>query len=183
MIITFPNCPPQFWKEHGVSEVALYPFLALHYEDIKGNNTEIHFLGYYKFRVPQENYYYCREHAGFTPNTERSEGAYSKYARLDDLIGGFHYHLAHIKFGLGLTTSDTAHEIRDSQITREEVISLIKRYDHEMPKKYHKKFLEFCSITDGQVHEVIDSWRSDHIWKKQEEWKLRKPIWEEHSGK
>jgi len=176
----FSGLPPQFWTEHGVSESDLYPFMAPRFEDIRKNNTEIHFFGYYKFWDPQENYYYCREHTGFTPNTERSEGTYSKYASLDDQIDGFHYYLAYIKFGIGRTTSDTAHEIRDNKITRDEGIALIKRYDHEFPTKYYKEFLDFCSITDYQVQEVIDSWRSDHIWKRDNNaWKLRKPIWEE----
>lgn len=179
----FSGLPPQFWVEHGISEADLYPFMAPKFDDIKKNKTEIHFFGYYKFWDPQENYYYCREHTGFTPNTERSEGTYSKYASLDDQIDGFHYYLAYIKFGIGRTTSDTAHEIRDGKITRDEGIALIKRYDHEFPKKYYKEFLEFCSITDEQVQEIVDSWRSDHIWTKQDgEWKLRKPIWCENSG-
>lgn len=176
----FSGLPPQFWTEHGVSEADLYPFMSPKYEDIKKNNTEIHFFGYYKFWDPQENYYYCREHTGFTPNTERSEGTYSKYASLDDQIDGFHYYLSYIKFGIGRTTSDTAHEIRDGKITRDDGIALIKRYDHEFPRKYYKEFLDFCSITEEQVEEVIDSWRSDHIWKKEDgEWKLRKPIFQE----
>lgn len=180
----FSGLPPQFWTEHGVSEADLYPFMSPKFDEIKKNKTEIHFFGYYKFWDPQENYYYCREHTGFTPNTERSEGTYSKYASLDDQIDGFHYYLAYIKFGIGRTTSDTAHEIRDGKIDRDEGIALVKRYDHEFPRKYYKEFLEFCSITDEQVQEVIDSWRSDHIWEKVGgEWKLRKPIWEESGNK
>lgn len=180
----FSGLPPQFWIEHGVSEADLYPFMSPKFDEIKKNRTEIHFFGYYKFWDPQENYYYCREHTGFMPNTERSEGTYSKYASLDDQIDGFHYYLAYIKFGIGRTTSDTAHEIRDGKIDRDEGIALVKRYDHEFPRKYYKEFLEFCSITDEQVQEVIDSWRSDHIWEKVgEEWKLRKPIWEESGNR
>jgi hypothetical protein len=50
----------------------------------------------------------------------------------------------------------------------------VKRYDHEFPKKYYKEFMEFCSITDQEVHEVIDSWRSDHLWHQEDGvWKLR----------
>ena len=175
----FSGLPPEFWAEHGVSLADLYPFMAPRFEQIKNNKTEIHFLSYYKFWDPQENFYYCREHTGFTPNPERSQGTYSKYASLDDQIDGFHYYLAYIKFGIGRTTSDTAHEIRDGKITREEGIALVRRYDHEFPNRYYKEFLEFCSITDAEVHAVIDSWRSDHIWKREgSEWKLRQPIWE-----
>jgi len=176
----FSGLPPEFWTEHGVSLADLYPFMPPKYEDIKQNNSEIHFLGYYKFWDPQENFYYCKEHTGFTPNTERSEGTYSKYASLDDQIDGFHYYLAYIKFGIGRTTSDAAHEIRDGKITREEGVALVKRYDHEFPKKYYKEFLEFCSITDEEVHAVIDSWRSDHIWYQENgEWKLRHAVWQD----
>ncbi|WP_061298636.1 N-acetyl sugar amidotransferase [Leptospira borgpetersenii] len=175
----FSGLPPEFWKEHGISEQDLKPFMAPVYEDILKNKTEIHFLGYYKLWDPQENFYYCQENTGFTPNSERSEGTYSKYASLDDRIDGFHYYLGYIKFGIGRTTSDTAHEIRDHKITREEGIALIKRYDGEFPKKHYQEFLEYCSITDEEFNEVVDSWRSDHIWEKiSGEWNLKYKIWE-----
>jgi len=174
----FSGLPPEFWTDYGVSLADLYPFMAPKFEDIKRNGTEIHFLGYYKFWDPQENYYYCHEHTGFAANTKRSEGTYSKYASLDDEIDGFHYYLSYIKFGIGRATSDAAHEIRDGKITREEGAALVKRYDHESPKRYYKEFLDFCSITDEEVNEVIDSWRSDHIWAKENGvWKLRHPVW------
>lgn len=174
----FSGLPPEFWAEHGVSLADLYPFIAPKFEDIEKNKTEIHFFGYYKFWDPQENYYYCHEHTGFTANSERTEGTYSKYASLDDEIDGFHFYLAYIKFGIGRATSDTAHEIRDGKISREEGVALVKRFDHEFPRKYYKEFLDFCSITDEEVNEVFDSWRSDHLWyKENDEWKLRHAVW------
>jgi N-acetyl sugar amidotransferase len=180
----FSGLPPEFWTEHGVSMADLRPFMAPQYEDIQRNRTEIHFFGYYKFWDPQENFYYCRENTGFTPNTERSEGTYSKYASLDDRIDGYHYYLAFIKFGIGRTTSDAAHEIRDGKITREEGAALVKRYDGEFPRKYFGEFLEYCGITETEFHEVIDSWRSPHLWGKTPEgWSLKHAVWhEKHLG-
>jgi N-acetyl sugar amidotransferase len=174
----FSGLPPEFWIEHGVSDADLKPFMAPKYEAIKDNKTDIQFLGYYKFWDPQENFYYCRENTGFEPNTERSQGTYSKYASLDDRIDGFHYHLAYIKFGIGRATSDAAHEIRDGKITREEGIALVKRYDGEFPQKYYHEFLEYCGITDEEFHEVIDSWRSDHLWRQTGNgWELKHAVW------
>jgi N-acetyl sugar amidotransferase len=173
----FSGLPPQFWTEHGVSLTDLKPFMSPKFDEIKQNKTKIHFFGYYKFWDPQENFYYCHEHTGFQPNTERNEGTFSKYASLDDKIDGFHYYLSYIKFGIGRTTADAAHEIRDGKITREEGVALVKRYDHEFPKKYYQEFLEYCSITDEEVHEVIDSWRSDHLWLQENGvWKLRHSV-------
>lgn len=177
----FSGLPPEFWTDHGVSEKDIYPYKAPSYESILKNNTEIHFFGYYKFWDPQENYYYCVENTGFQANPDRSEGTYSKYASLDDKIDGFHYYLAYIKFGIGRCTSDTAHEIRDGKITREEGQALVKKYDGEFPKKHFKDFLEYCDITEEQFWEVIDCWRADHIWTKDTngEWILKRAVWQE----
>lgn len=179
----FSGMPPEFWSEHGLSAADLRPFTAPSYDRIMSNRTEIHFMGYYKNWDPQENFYYCRDNYGFEPNTERSEGTYSKYASLDDKIDGFHYYLGYIKFGIGRTTSDTAHEIRDHKITREEGIALVRRYDGEFPQKYYQEFLEYCGISDEEFREIVDSWRSDHLWKQTGNgWELKKPVWHETEG-
>lgn len=176
----FSGMPPEFWLEHGLTEKDIAPYGAPSFADITANKTEIHFLSYYTCWDPQENFYYCLKNTGFAPNSERSEGTYSKYASLDDQIDGFHYYLAYIKFGIGRTTSDTAHEIRDDKITREEGIALIRKYDGEFPAKYYREFLEYANINEEEFRDVIDSWRSDHIWKQEGgEWKLRRAIWDE----
>jgi hypothetical protein len=134
-----------------------------------------HFHGYYKRWIPQENYYYCVENTGFLANPEgRSEGTYSKYASLDDKTDGFHYWMAYIKFGLGRATSDAAHEIRDGHITREEGVSLVRRYDGEFPQKNFKTFLEYTGLSEEQFHAAVDAWRSPHLWEKKDgRWVLR----------
>lgn len=179
----FSGLPPEFWSEHGLSAADLHPFTAPSYDRIMSNRTEIHFMGYYKNWDPQENFYYCRDNYGFEPNTERSEGTYSKYASLDDKIDGFHYYLGYIKFGIGRTTSDTAHEIRDQKITRDEGIALVRRYDGEFPQKYYQEFLEYCDISDEEFRAIVDSWRSDHLWQQTGNgWELKKPVWHETEG-
>ena len=174
----FSGLPPEFWIEHGVSEADLRPFMAPTYQSIKDNKTEIHFLGYYKFWDPQENFYYCREHTGFHPNTERSEGTYSKYASLDDRIDGYHYYLGFIKFGIGRTTSDASHEIRDGKITREEGVALVQCYDGEFPRRYYQEFLDYCGITEEDFQAMVDTWRADHLWARTADgWKLQHTVW------
>jgi N-acetyl sugar amidotransferase len=174
----FSNLDPEDLLEYGISERDIKPYMAPPAEAMEKLNMELHFYGYYKKWIPQENYYYCVENTGFTANPVRSEGTYSKYASLDDQIDGFHYYLAFIKFGLGRCTSDTAHEIRDEHITREEGTALVERFDGEFPKKYFEVFLEYCGITEDYFWEVIDSWRSPHLWGKDADgnWKLRHTV-------
>ena len=133
-----------------------------------------HFYSYYHKWSPQENYYYCTEHTGFKPNPERSEGTYSKYASLDDKMDGFHYYMRYIKFGLGRCMEDAAHEIRDGHISREEGIALMKKYEGEFPIKYFKEFLEYLDISENHFWEVVDAWRPQHLWVKNNNlWNLR----------
>ena len=98
---------------------------------------------------------------------------------MDDQLDGFHFYLAYIKFGHGRCTSDAAHEIRDGYLSREEGVSLVKKYDGEFPQKYYKTFLEYADITEDQFNDVIDSWRSDHLWKKvNNEWVLKNKVFD-----
>lgn len=171
----FSGLGPEDLVKYGIDENDLRPYMAPANEDLDKLGLELHFYGYYKKWVPQENYYYCVENTGFKANPVRSEGTYSKYASLDDKIDGFHYFLAFIKFGLGRCTSDTAHEIRDGHITREEGVALVNKFDGEFPEKYFKTFLEYCDITEDYFWEVINSWRSPHLWHQNEDgtWKIR----------
>ena len=76
-------------------------------------------------------------------------------------------------------TQDTAQEIREGKITRKEGVALVKKYDGEFPKKNYKKFLDYCSLDKESFNKIIDSWRSEHIWYKDnnDNWKLKQPIW------
>ncbi|NOR57100.1 MAG: N-acetyl sugar amidotransferase [Sulfurimonas sp.] len=178
----FSGLSPENLVEHGISKNDILPYMAPDYEKLKNLKVENHFFGYYKKWVPQELYYHAVKHTGFKPGPSRSESTYSKYASLDDQIDGFHYYLSYIKFGIGRTTSDTAHEIRDGHIDREDGINLVKRFDSEFPAKYFKTFLEYCDISEEFYYEQIDSWRSPHLWdKKDGKWILKNPIWKDNN--
>ncbi|GBF48817.1 hypothetical protein LPTSP4_03170 [Leptospira ryugenii] len=173
----FSNLGPEDYVNYGISPKELVPYMAPSNEELDAIGTTIHFYGYYRKWIPQENYYYCVENTGFSANPVRSEGTYSKYASLDDRLDGFHYYLSFIKFGIGRATSDSAHEIRDKHLTREEGVTLVRKYDGEFPARYFQEFLEYCDITEEYFWEVVDSWRSSHIWSKENgEWKIKAQV-------
>ena len=174
----FSGIGPEDLTNYGISNKDLYPYMPPSNDELDNLNAEIHFWGYYKKWIPQENYYYCVDNTGFKANPVRSEGTYSKYASLDDKLDGFHYYLSYIKFGIGRSTSDSAHEIRDGHITRDEGIQLVKKFDGEFPEKYFQTFLKYCDISEEYFWEVIDSWRSPHLWEKiGDKWNLKHKIW------
>lgn len=148
------------------------------YEElIKNKIFGKYFFSYFKNWNPQENYYYASKYTGFQANTERSEGTYSRYASLDDRIDGMHYYMRYIKFGLGRCSEETAHEIREGHITREEGVRLMHKYDGEFPNKYFQDFLQTLDIDQSHFWDVVNEWRQEHLWKKDgNKYTLKNPI-------
>ena len=85
--------------------------------------------------------------------------------------------MTYIKFGIGRATYDSAQEVRNGKITRDEAINLVKKFDGEFPERYLKEFCEYIDISENQFYKIVDSFRSPHLWRKLSEgWKLRHTI-------
>lgn len=176
----------------GVDLVDLRPYLPLE-SNSRGLQPEVHYLGYYLKWHPQACYYYAVEHGGFTPSPERTPGTYSKYNSIDDKIDDLHYYTTGVKFGIGRASYDAAQEIRSGDITREEGVALVRKFDHEYPSRFMPELMQYLSITEREFPEAFgefenpvmtenhfrnlcDSFRSPHLWVWDGSWKLRHPI-------
>ena len=123
-------------------------------------DAEYRWLSYYLPHHPQGNLYFASEHTGFTPNPERNVGTFSRYASIDDATDDFHYYLSWAKFGLGRATSDAAHEVRDGDLTRDEALALVTKYDGEFPPQpKYDLFKDYLGLDDGQFNRVIERFR------------------------
>jgi len=167
-------------KEHKLELSDLEAYLPTEPARLDKVGTEVHYLGYYLPWHPQETYYYSVENSDFLPNDIRTEGSYSKYSSIDDKIDWLHYYTTFIKFGIGRATYDSAQEIRNGDITRDEGIRLIKRFDGEYPAMYLRECLEYMGISENRFHDIIEKARTPHLWEKENnKWVLRHKIWEE----
>ncbi len=173
----FGGVPATELPAHGVNLRALEPYMPASVDALRRAEIAVHFLGYYLKWTPQECYYYAAEHTAFEANTERTEGTYSKYNSIDDKTDPYHYWTTYIKFGIGRATYDAAQEIRNAHITREEGVSLVHRYDHEVPRKFLKEFLAYLSMEEAEFFEIADRFRSRHLWRKTPDgWQLRHKV-------
>ena len=153
------------------------PYMPPDIDELNKKKIEQRYLGYYLRWDWQECYYYAAKHTGFRPNSERTEGTYSKYAGIDDKMDTFHYYFTFIKFGIGRATHDASQEVRTDKITREEAVNLVKQFDAEFPKKYFNEFLEYVNISKEGFFETVDKFRSPHLWTKVNgEWSLNKKV-------
>ena len=144
------------------------------------SEIEVHYFGYYKKWHPQAAYYYAVEKAGFEASPERTAGTYSKYSSIDDKIDDLHYYTTGIKFGRGRATEDAAQEIRSGEISREEGVLLVKKFDHEYPKRFENVLFDYLSVDkklskafkmfenpkmDKEYFDrLCNKFRSPHIW-------------------
>ena len=69
---------------------------------------------------------------------------------------------------------DSAQEIRNSHITKEEGLALIEKFDGEFPKKYQDIFLRYINMDIDEFNDICDNFRPKHIWEKENNlWKLK----------
>jgi N-acetyl sugar amidotransferase len=165
---------PQLMEEYNLSLNDLSAYLPADYRQLEEAKIEVHYMGYYIKWTPQEAYYHAVEHTGFQARPYRTEGTYSKYNSIDDKIDDLHYYTTFIKFGLGRASYDAAQEIRNKHLTREEGVALVHRFDGEFPERHFKDVLDFIEMTPEHFFELCDSFRSPHLWEKENgEWRLK----------
>ncbi len=164
-------------ERYKIPLVDLMTFLPLHYKEFESSNIEVRYLGYYLKWLPQESYYYAVEHSKFQTRPFRTEGTYSKYLSLDDKIDDLNYYTYFIKFGIGRATEDASQEIRNKHLTREEGMTLVKRFDGEFPERYFNDVMDYIGMTRERFMELCDKFRSPHLWVKDgDKWKLRHTV-------
>jgi N-acetyl sugar amidotransferase len=167
------------YLDEGVQMADLKSYLPMDPEVLERRGIEIKYLGYYHKWVPQEAYYYAVENTGFEANPVRTEGTYSKYNSLDDKVDGFFYYTRWIKFGVGRAMMDSAQEIRNHHITKDEGLALMKRYEGEYPERYEREFLDYIGMSRDDFFALCDRFRSPHLWEVHDgAWRLRHVPWE-----
>jgi len=182
--------------EFGVAPVDLEPFMPPDPQRMEETGVEVHYLGWYLRWHPQSNYYYAVEHGNFQAAPERTAGTYSKYSSIDDKIDDLHYFTTYIKFGIGRATYDAAQEVRSDDITREEAMALVRRYDGEYPTRFEADNFAYLSLPShefpaasrlfeeptmdrGYFLALCDTFRSPHLWTFADgTWRLRRAPWD-----
>lgn len=184
-------------QRYGLSKQDLSIYMPENHLKLQKANIDVRYLGYYLKWHPQGVYYYASENAGFQASPERNVGTYSKYHSIDDKIDDFHFYTTYIKFGIGRASYDASQEIRNEEITRDEGVALVKKFDGEYPKRFANEIFSYLSIEQDEYGNIADEFtcptfnhdyfelltdrfRSPHLWQKSNNyWTLRHSVFEE----
>jgi len=161
-------------EKYNLSNNDFEAYRSPNIDDINSLDLQVHYMSYYKFWRPQENFYYASQHMGLEVADERTPGTYTKSNGLDDKLECFHYYLMLLKFGLGRANYDSAQEIRDGKISRDEGVALVHKYDTEFPEKRFQDFLDYTSIDKETFYKTLDKFRNPNLWEKKSNfWDLK----------
>jgi len=115
------------------------------------------------------------------PSRQPFERTYRRISNLDDMHeNGIHDYMKYIKFGYGRASDHASKDIRTGDMTREEGIELVRKYDHVKPRRDLSRWLEYVDMEEKEFDEIADSFRDPRVWSKDSKgnWK-KQNIWDE----
>ena len=116
---------------------------------------------------------------GWKEAEKEFERTYRKISNLDDMHeNGVHDYMKYIKFGYGRATDHACKDIRESKMTRNQGIDIVKRMDSKKPRDL-KRWLNYVNMTESEFDSIADSFRDPSVWEKSSsgEW-VKDNIWD-----
>lgn len=106
------------------------------------------------------------------------KATHTDYTSLDDpFMRTFHTYLMFLKFGFGRGTQEATNDIRAGQMTRDEGIKMVKKYDEYDCRDYRDMLLKYLNMTQKEWDNIIDKWANKAILEKVKgKWQLKKTI-------
>ncbi|MEM6533232.1 MAG: N-acetyl sugar amidotransferase [Myxococcota bacterium] len=120
-----------------------------------------------------------QEQYGFEFAAEPFERTYRRMSNLDDMHeNGVHDYLKYIKFGYGRASDHASKDVRSGDLTREEAVELVRKYDHVKPRDL-QRWLNYTGMTEVEFDAIADTFRDPRVWWRDENGRWTKDnIWD-----
>lgn len=104
-------------------------------------------------------------------------GSIYNFSALDDDFVIVNQYFKYLKLGFGLVSQDCSLRIRDSLMTREEALDLVRRYDGKCDEYYIRRFCAYLGISRADFDAAVERFRNPELWTKEGngEWRLKHP--------
>lgn len=152
----------------GITKKDLTPYFYPSDEDIERVGVTGLFLGSYFFWDARKQLEIVKQHGFSVKDDGPVEGTYTNYENLDEKMHGLHDYLKFVKYGFGRTTDHVCIDIRNNRITREEGLSLVKKYEGKYPKISIDAFIEYSGMSKAEIDEVLDSYTNPILFQQDE---------------
>ena len=154
---------------HGFDERDLIYYQYPDINEINKLGLQGIFLGYFfpwdgvsNFLISQAN--------GFTSYDKIVEGSIVSYENIDNFQTGIHDYFKFLKYGFGRATDIASALIRRGIISRDQGLSLVKKYDGQYPSSYLGKdlatILSKINLTVSEFDQICDRFTNYKLFKK-----------------
>ena len=115
---------------------------------------------------------------GWRPAEQPFERTYRRMSNLDDMHeNGIHDYLKFVKFGYGRGTDHACKDIRAGQMTREQGVEMVRRYDHVKSRRDLDRWLKYVDMTEAEFDRVCDGFRDPRVWRQENGQWVKDVIW------
>lgn len=169
---------PENWIDDQVSESDLAPYVYPNQAGVERVGVKALWFSYFFRWSAYGNYLNIRDKIDFrTAHNGRTDGTFTSWDSLDDMMDNSYYYFQFIKFGFGRASRDASRMIQNHHISREEGLELVRKYDDEYPRTFFEEALDYLGVNEREFNEVVDLHRNSEIWKFEgNQWKLRYPV-------
>lgn len=154
------------WLEDGqLSEPELVSAKQMTLEEYDKSGLEAVYLSYYVPWDTHHNYEVAKRwgfrHLG---HEYQREATLEQYNQIDSISYLLNQYLKYPKFGHASATEMASRWIRAGQVTREEMIPLVKKYDKILDQGIVDRFMEYASMTPREFWSVMDKWYNKDLF-------------------
>ena len=146
--------------DKNLSEKDLHPFKLPSFKDInKKKVTGIH-LGDFIFWDDERQTEFIKKEYGWKES--EMEGSYKKYKSVECIMSGVHDFSCYLKRGFGRSTWQSAVDIRNGLLDREEAFKLVNKFDKEKPEVL-RYFLKITGLKEKEFYQILKKQRHTKI--------------------
>jgi len=159
----------------GLTEKDLSLYIYPSDDEIRRVGVTGLFLGYY-FKWNLRDVLKVAKSNGFQTQDRPVETTYENFENLDCYSNHVHDYLKYVKYGFGRATDNACLDIRLGNISREEAVRLVNKYDGIPPKKAIAEYINYVGISETEFFKIVDSYTNKRIFKRDSNRKFIKDI-------
>lgn len=140
-------------------------------EDVAFAKIRLVYLGYYiqDWSAYNNGQFSIKRGLQIRDDAPENTGDLFGFSALDEDFRIVNQLIKYFKLGFGHVTDQAMDMIHTGRMTREEGLSLVKKYDGKCHSKYIHKLCRYLDITETEFWKLVDTGRNKEIWIKDEQ--------------
>lgn len=156
------------WLAEGFTRKELAGYSGPDADTLDSDELRAIFMGHYFSWDPETTLSVATAH-GFNYTTGKARTGYYDYADIDDDFISLHHWMKWYKFGFTRLFDNLSLEIRNSRMTRDQALEIIRQTGDQTPHADIEKFCSFSGISAEHFFTIAETFRNKEIWQRRQD--------------